>query len=200
MFTGIIKDLGRLVRIEPIPSGSRLGIETSLMASQRFEAGDSIAVNGVCLTAVTLSDAGFAAEASPETLRLTTLGTLAVGDRVNLEPALRASDPLGGHIVTGHVDGIAGVDRCQRADGFLEVHFTLDPANEAGLARYLARKGSVAVDGVSLTVNSVRDDGFSVMLIPHTLEKTTLEELVPGRRVNIEVDLMARYAERMLNP
>ena len=200
MFTGIIKDLGRLATVESIPSGSRLGIETSLTASERCEPGDSIAVNGVCLTAVTLSDAGFEAEVSPETLSLTTLGHLGAGDRVNLEPALRASDPLGGHIVTGHVDGMAEVARCVPADGFLEVHFTLDRDSEAGLARYFARKGSVAVDGVSLTVNAVRDDGFSVMLIPHTLEKTTLKALAPGRRVNVEVDLMARYAERMLNP
>jgi len=200
VFTGIIKGLGRVTAVDAIPSGRRLTVASPLPADAVLGPGDSIAVSGVCLTAVDFPDGGFAAEVSPETLRLTTLGALAVGDTVNLEPALRPSDPLGGHIVTGHVDGMAEVTATTRKDGFLEVEFTLEPGNESDLSRYLARKGSVAVDGVSLTVNAVGKETFTVMLIPHTLDMTTLSMLTNGRRVNIEVDLMARYAERMLNP
>ena len=199
MFTGIIKDVGRVRAIEPMHAGVRLILGTALFGARPVELGDSIAVNGVCLTVTAFEADAFTVEVSPETLRLTTLGALGPGDRVNLEPALRASDPLGGHIVSGHVDGRAVVSALVSDAEFWTVTFTLAQDNEAALARYLARKGSVAVDGVSLTINQSDASGFSVMLIPHTLAETRFADLTPGAEVNIEVDLMARYAERMLN-
>jgi riboflavin synthase len=156
-------------------------------------AGDSIAVSGACLTMLQPGGGSFGADVSAETLALTTLGSLQAGKRVNLELALTLVDRLGGHLVTGHVDGVARLVS-RHADGRAERFGFEVPA---GLEKYVARKGSVCVDGVSLTVNDVSDHAFSVCLIPHTLTSTTLDELLPGGRVNIEIDLLARYVERL---
>lgn len=202
MFTGIIKDVGTLEARQPTTAageGVRLTVATQLFATRPIALGDSIAVNGVCLTVTDFDAASFCVDVSPETLRLTTIGQLAPGDAINLEPALLASDPLGGHIVSGHVDGCAEVVALDAGEEFWSVEFALSADNEAALSRYLARKGSVAVDGVSLTINAALPEGFTVMLIPHTLARTRFRALALGDRVNIEVDLMARYAERMLN-
>ena len=174
----------------------RLAIRASRLDLARTAIGDSICVQGCCVTAVALAGQVFEADLSRETLALTTLGTLLAGAAVNLEPALRAGDPLGGHLVSGHVDGVATVVS-QTTDA--RSTRVLIEAPEA-LARYIARKGSVAVDGVSLTVNEVDGARFGVNLIPHTRELTTLRSLVPGARVNLEIDQVARYVERLLAP
>jgi riboflavin synthase len=192
MFTGLIADLGGVSAIERDSGGATLEISTRL-AGELGE-GDSIAVNGVCLTATAVDGEGFRAQAMEETLRRSSLGDLSVGSPVNLELALRADGRLGGHIVQGHVDAttrIAGI----REEGFARV---LDIDTDEHLARYLVEKGSVAVNGVSLTVSALRDDGFSVSLIPETLERTTLGEAKVGDRVNIEVDVLAKHVERLL--
>jgi riboflavin synthase len=171
-----------------------LTIETSRLSLEHTQIGDSIAVSGACLTVVALEGRRFAADVSVETLTLTTLGALRVDDAVNLEPALRAGDALGGHLVSGHVDGVGDV-RAIAPDGrSWRMRFAVPSA----LARYFARKGSVTVDGVSLTVNDVEGEEFGVNLVPHTLEVTTLGRFVPGRAVNIEVDPIARYVERLM--
>jgi riboflavin synthase len=156
--------------------------------------GDSIAVNGVCLTAVQLHDDGFDTDVSVETLDVTTLKHLETGDAVNLEPALRVGDALGGHLVSGHVDGIGRMTA--RADDARSIRMTFEVPAE--LARYVARKGSICVDGVSLTINEVSGNTFGLNIIPHTAEVTTMGAYEPGTAVNIEVDLLARYIERML--
>jgi riboflavin synthase len=156
--------------------------------------GDSIAVNGVCLTATVAHDGAFEAQAVAETLQRSTLGALEAGSAVNLEAPLRAGEPLGGHIVQGHVDGI-GTISAMHEEGFSRV-LTIDVA--PALQRYLAEKGSVAVDGVSLTVSALGDGGFSVALVPETLERTTLGDVAVGDRVNLEVDILAKYVERLL--
>lgn len=192
MFTGLIADLGSVRGIERDSDGATLQIATRL-AGELGE-GDSVAVNGVCLTATSVEGEGFRAQAMEETLRRSSLGALVAGSLVNLELALRADGRLGGHIVQGHVDAtgrIAGM----REEGFARV---LDVETDAPLARYLVEKGSVAVDGVSLTVSQVRDDGFSVSLIPETLKRTTLGGAKVGDRVNIEVDVLAKHVERLL--
>jgi riboflavin synthase len=192
MFTGLIADLGGVSAIERDSGGATLEISTRL-AGELGE-GDSIAVNGVCLTATAVDGEGFRAQAMEETLRRSSLGDLSVGSPVNLELALRADGRLGGHIVQGHVDAttrIAGI----REEGFARV---LDIDTDEHLARYLVEKGSVAINGVSLTVSALRDDGFSVSLIPETLERTTLGEAKVGDRVNIEVDVLAKHVERLL--
>jgi riboflavin synthase len=192
MFTGLIADLGGVSAIERDSGGATLEISTRL-AGELGE-GDSIAVNGVCLTATAVDGEGFRAQAMEETLRRSSLGDLSVGSPVNLELALRADGRLGGHIVQGHVDAttrIAGI----REEGFARV---LDIDTDEHLARYLVEKGSVAINGVSLTVSALRDDGFSVSLIPETLEHTTLGEAKVGDRVNIEVDVLAKHVERLL--
>lgn len=194
MFTGIIQDVGRIHSVETRGGDVRLGIAVGSLDLGRQRIGDSIAVAGVCLTVIALDTAVFHADVSRETLGLTTLGELAVGRRVNLEAALRAGDPLGGHLVSGHVDGIASV--LTRSGDARSQRFRLRAPAE--LARYLARKGSVALDGVSLTVNAVAGTEFDINLVPHTLAVTTLGELQPGARCNIEIDTMARYAERLL--
>ena len=194
MFTGIIKAQGRIASIQPTSGGKRLRIECDRLAEFALAVGDSIAVNGVCLTALEPNANSFFADASQETLSLTTLGRLAAGSIVNLEPALRAGDPLGGHLVSGHVDGIAAlVEREQLGDN-RRLRFEAPEA----LARYIAHKGSVTLDGVSLTVNRVEGARFDLNLIPHTLAVTTLGGLVPGDAVNLEVDQLARYMERLL--
>jgi riboflavin synthase len=194
LFTGIVTDIGRIQALEPRGGDVRLVVAVTALPLARMSLGDSIAVAGVCLTATDLQANRFAADVSRETLSLTTLGALAVGSRVNLEAALRAGDPLGGHLVSGHVDGVATVQSAETEARSLRLRFRVP----TGLARYIARKGSVTIDGVSLTVNDVAGEEFGVNLIPHTQEVTTLGGLKTGDRVNIEIDQMARYAERLL--
>lgn len=202
MFTGIIQDTGRVTALERRDGDVRLRIAVDRLDLAATRAGDSIAVSGVCLTALEI-DAGdaatgrpgsFAADVSNETLSLTTLGTLAAGSRVNLEPALRAGDALGGHLVSGHVDGLGEVVDIREDARSVRMHFSCPQ----GLARFFARKGSVAIDGVSLTINEVGPADFTVNLIPHTQQVTTLGDFRIGRRVNLEVDQVARYVERLL--
>jgi riboflavin synthase len=194
MFTGIVQDVGRIAASTPRGADIRLLIEVHRMDLAGTVAGDSICVQGVCLTALDITARHFEADVSAETLSLTTLGTLAPEAPVNLEPALRAGDALGGHLVSGHVDGIGHVVGLQEDARSLRV--TVEGPRE--LARYLARKGSVAIDGVSLTINDVEGARFGVNLIPHTRAVTTLGRLVPGARVNLEVDPIARYVERLI--
>jgi riboflavin synthase len=196
MFTGIVQDVGRIVTLERRGGDVRLRIAVDRLSLAATRAGDSIAVSGVCLTALEIDAQGFSADVSNETLSLTTLGTLEVGSRVNLEPALKAGDALGGHLVSGHVDGLGEVLEVREDARSVRMRFGCPPA----LAKYFARKGSVAIDGVSLTINDVGPTEFSVNLIPHTQEVTTLGEFTPGRRVNLEVDQVARYVERLLDP
>jgi len=195
MFTGIVQDIGQVSAREMRGVDARLVITTKNFDLTDTVVGDSISVQGVCLTVVSLAGDAFAADVSHETLSLTTLGELQVGSPVNLEPALRAGDRLGGHLVSGHVDGVAQVSATSHDGDSLRVKITVP----AELARYIARKGSVTVDGVSLTVNEVEGATFGVNLIPHTQGVTTLGRLQSGTRVNLEVDQMARYAERLLS-
>ena len=194
MFTGIIQALGTIARIDETEGGRRLRIESEAVAGFGLAPGDSVAVDGACLTALDPDEGGFVADVSRETLRLTTLSELAPGDAVNLEPALRAGDALGGHMVTGHVDGLATLASLEPSGDNRVLAF--DVPEE--LARYVARKGSVTLSGVSLTVNRVEGSRFWLNLIPHTLAVTTLGRLEPGDAVNLEVDLVARYLERLL--
>ena len=198
MFTGIVQEIGIIRRVEPhgtagASADARIEVGYGSIARDRLNLGDSICVDGVCLTVAAIDAASFHADVSGETLRVTTLGTKAAGARVNLEPSLRAGDSLGGHWVSGHVDGIAEVLTTAADARSLRVEF----AAPKPLARYVARKGSVTLDGVSLTVNEVDGVRFSVNLIPHTLEVTTLGSLAAGSRVNLEIDLLARYVERL---
>ena len=185
MFTGLVQRTGTLRSLE----AGRLRVEAPLELAE----GDSVAVNGVCLTASAVDKSGFSADVMEETLRRTALGSLAVGDPVNLELPLRASDRLGGHIVQGHVDGTGAVDSVTE-EGFSRV---VRVAAAPELLRYVIDKGSIALDGVSLTVTSVDEEAFGVSLIPETLEHTTLGALEPGRLVNLEVDLVAKYVEKL---
>lgn len=194
MFTGIVTRVGQVARMQAHAGGCRMGIDVGELEGGDFVLGESIAVAGACLTVTGFSGTVFDCDVSGETLRLTTLGQLAVGSAVNLERALRAGDRLGGHLVSGHVDGVGSL-RGTDEDGLSRIYRFDVPEP---LRRYLAVKGSVAVDGVSLTVNAVDDVGFAVNLIPHTLVHTTLGALAPGAAVNIEVDQIARYAERLL--
>ncbi|NCT66759.1 MAG: riboflavin synthase [Rhodanobacteraceae bacterium] len=193
MFTGIIQAVGRIVSREARGTDARLVIDAGTLGLADVAPGDSIAVAGVCLTAVELDGTRFAADVSAETLRLTTLGALAAGDPVNLEKALRLADRLGGHLVSGHVDGVGAVAAVDD-DGASQRWTFRAPA---ALMRYIAVKGSVCVDGTSLTVNTVDGDTFGVTLIPHTLAMTTFGARAPGDAVNLEVDLVARYVERL---
>jgi riboflavin synthase len=193
MFTGIVKSMGRVAAVRE-GAARRLAIDTGGLATAGWKAGDSIAVSGVCLTLVAVGDGRFEAELSGETVGRTTLGRLAAGDRVNLEPALGAADAIGGHLVTGHVDGVASVRDCSEEGGALRA--TVEAP--AALARFIAEKGSIALDGVSLTVNRVDGCEFGVDLVPHTRAVTTLGELAAGRALNLEVDLVARYLDRLL--
>jgi riboflavin synthase len=193
MFTGIVQDIGRVVSRENRGGDARMVIAFNHLRSIDFRIGDSICVQGCCLTATDLPDGAFAADVSRETLSLTTLGDLAVGSPVNLEPSLKAGDPLGGHLVSGHIDGVAEIV----AIGGDARSTRLKIAVPSDLARYIARKGSVAVDGVSLTVNEVVGATFGVNIIPHTQTVTTLGKLTVGSRVNLEVDQVARYIERL---
>jgi riboflavin synthase len=192
VFTGLIADLGSVTALEQDGEGATIEIRSGLAGA--LAEGDSISVNGVCLTATVVSGEGFEAQAMNETLARSSLGRLQVGSPVNLELAMRADDRLGGHVVQGHVDG-TGTVRSLRESGFARVlEIELDPP----LARYLVEKGSVAVDGVSLTVSALDERGFSVSLIPETLERTNLGEVEVGALVNIEVDILAKHVERLL--
>lgn len=194
MFTGIVRALGTVGDIVAREGDVRLTIESPGLDLSRYETGESICVSGVCLTAVELERDRFFADVSRETLSVTTLGERSAGDRVNLEPSLALGERLGGHLVMGHVDAVGRL-RARQADArSVRLEFALP----AALARYVARKGSIAVDGVSLTVNETDGERFTVNIIPHTAEVTTLGALVPGDRVNLEIDMMARYAERLL--
>jgi riboflavin synthase len=192
VFTGIVSELGAVESAERDDAGARLRISASFASGLRE--GDSVSVSGACLTAAAVGEGWFEADAMNQTLALTTLGDLEAGDPVNLEPALRAGDPLGGHIVQGHVDGV-GTVRSAGADGIARRVWVDVPAE---LLRYVAEHGSVTVAGVSLTVATLDADGFEVSLIPETLERTTLGAAGPGDRVNLEVDVVARYTERLL--
>lgn len=196
MFTGIVQDIGRIAAIEARGGDTRVRIAVDRLELARVAQGDSICVQGCCVTALMIDARArmFEADLSRETLALTTLGELRPGAPVNLEPALRAGDPLGGHLVSGHVDGIARVTVRTGDARSLRLEFEAPE----GLARYIARKGSVSIDGVSLTVNEVQGPRFGVNLIPHTLEVTTLGRLEVGSRVNLEVDTLARYIERLM--
>ena len=194
MFTGIVQGVGRIRSREPRGGDATYWIETGPVPLAELAIGASIAVNGACLTATRLEPHAFAADLSRETLALTTLGGLEPGARVNIEKALVAGQPLGGHYVTGHVDGVGHVVSRRDDARSVRVEFEVPEA----LARYVARKGSVCVDGVSLTVNGVAGRRFDVNLVPHTLEVTTLGDLASDRPVNLEVDIIARYLERML--
>jgi riboflavin synthase len=192
MFTGLVEATARVRRVQPDGDGVRLEVETPLAAELRQ--GDSIAVNGVCLTAVDPDGGRFQADVMAETLRRSSLGPLAEGDAVNVELPLRAGDRLGGHVVQGHVDGTGTVAEA-RDEGFARL-VRIDA--EPGLLRYVVEKGSIAVDGVSLTVAEVDEAGFTVSLIPETLERTTLGLAAPGRVVNLEVDVLAKYVEKLV--
>jgi len=198
MFTGIILAVGKVARLETRGADLRIAVDATALAQRidatRFAVGVSIAVNGVCLTVIAFANGIFEADVSQETLRVTTLGSLAVGAAVNLEPALRAGDPLGGHIMSGHVDGRARVLSVAAEGRSLRVLVEVP----AELARYIAAKGSVALDGVSLTVNMVEGCHFTVNLIPHTTGATNFTDLAAGRTLNLEVDTLARYVERGL--
>jgi riboflavin synthase len=196
MFTGLVAAVGRLRAVQGQGGDARLVIETGTLPLAGVVPGDSIAVNGVCLTATGLEAAAFTADVSRETLGLTTLGALRAGAALNLEAALRAGDALGGHYVSGHVDGVAVV--LSRREDARSVRIEVELP--AGLERYVARKGSICLDGVSLTVNEVHGRRCGVNLVPHTLDVTTLRDWRPGTRVNCEVDMIARYLERLANP
>jgi riboflavin synthase alpha subunit len=196
MFTGLILERGRLLT-DPAPSGQGgvwLAVGMSPELAERLGIGDSVAVSGVCLTVVEKGHGQVLVELSPETLARTNLGELRDGYEVNLEPALRMGDPLGGHMVQGHVDATAEVVGRRDLTDHRVLAFSIPP----DLAPFLVEKGSVTVDGVSLTVSSLRSDRFEVALIPHTLEVTTLSRRVPGDRVNLEVDVLGKYVHRML--
>lgn len=194
MFTGIIQAIGKIAALEPKGADLRVRIATGKLDLGDVRLGDSIAVNGVCLTAVELPGDGFWADVSGETLARTTLGELRVGQAVNLEKALTPTTRLGGHLVSGHVDGIGTVVR--RWEDGRSVRFRVRAPDE--LAKYIAQKGSICVDGISLTVNAVEGAEFELNIVPHTLQETTMGGYAAGTRVNLEVDIIARYLERLL--
>ncbi|HEY3851875.1 MAG TPA: riboflavin synthase [Steroidobacteraceae bacterium] len=193
MFTGIIIATGRLVSIAERGGDLELGIDASALDVSRIAIGDSVSVQGVCLTATRIEGAVFHADVSRETLAKTTLGALKSGARVNLEPSLRAGDALGGHLVSGHVDAVGRLVRLQDDARSRRLEFELPEA----LMRFVAPKGSICIDGVSLTVNQVEGRRFEVNIIPHTSEVTTLGELTSGDAVNVEIDVIARYLDRL---
>ena len=192
MFTGLVADLGTLEEVEAGDEGARLSIGSAL--ASEIQAGDSVSVNGVCLTATAVEGGRFSVEAMNETLQRTSLGSVQPGDAVNLELAVRADSRLGGHIVQGHVDGVGTVSGTREEGIARVVTVEADPA----LLRYVVEKGSVALDGVSLTVARVDEGSFDVWLIPETLERTNLSAATPGRPVNLEVDIVAKYVEKLV--
>jgi riboflavin synthase len=192
MFTGIVRERGRVSSLDEGPDGLRLEIDAPATAAQ-LSVGDSVSISGACLTATAVTNGSFSVTAVAETLARTTLGRLKTKDEVNLETAARVGDPLGGHVVQGHVDGLGRVASVDEG-GRMWI--------EAGpeILRYCVEKGSIAVDGVSLTIAGLRDGAFEVALIPHTLEQTTLGALQPGDEVNLEVDVLAKYVEKLTHP
>jgi len=194
MFTGIIESIGKIAKMEKRGGDVRLHIATGKLDLSDVALGDSIAVNGVCLTAVVLPGDGFVADVSNETLSLTSLGQLSTGSSVNLEKALTMSTRLGGHLVSGHVDGLGEV--VAKSEDARSIRFTVKAPDE--LAKYIAHKGSITVDGTSLTVNAVNGAEFELNIVPHTAQETIMSEYEVGRKVNLEVDLVARYLERLL--
>lgn len=191
MFTGIIEDIGKVKNIEKRGAFGRITVEAAL-SLEGVKTGDSIAVNGACLTATSISGRSFSADVSEETLNVTTLGALKSGDSVNLELALTLSKPLGGHLVTGHVDGVGSIrKKTQRGENLV-----IEIAAPGAIMPQIVKKGSITVDGISLTVAELLDDGFTVAVIPHTLEKTNLLSRGEGAKVNLETDLIGKYVER----
>ena len=193
MFTGIITATGRITKLQPLEKGVRLTVDAPTLGLSDVAIGDSVAHNGVCLTVISKKKASYEVDVSKETLDCTA-GLDAEGGEVNLEKAMRLSDRIGGHLVSGHVDGVGEVAKFERIG---ESHELVIKAPKR-LAKYIARKGSITVDGVSLTTNQVKGRKFSINLIPHTVEVTTLKHLAPGSAVNLEIDLLARYCERLL--
>jgi riboflavin synthase len=193
MFTGIFRELGRVAAVEGGDGGVRLVVEAPATAAEA-SIGDSVAINGVCLTVTATSNGNLAFDAVPETLGRSSLGRLARGAPVNVEPALRAGEPLGGHYVQGHVDGVGTVRGSEAEGDGIRAWFDVP----RGLQRYLVEKGSVAIEGVSLTVAELDEGGFAVALVPHTLSATTLGSRAPGDPVNVEVDVLAKYVERLV--
>jgi riboflavin synthase len=193
MFTGLVADLGSVIAIDHSGGGVRLAIQADGLLSELHE-GDSIAVNGVCLTAVEVAERYFTADVMNETLARSSLREIGVGSPVNLELPLRATDRLGGHVVQGHVDGVGAIDEVAQ-DGFSRRVRVRAPAD---VLRYVVQKGSIAVDGVSLTVSAIDDDSFTVSLIPETLQRTSLGSAQPGAPVNLEVDVLAKYVEKLV--
>ena len=196
MFTGIVKAKGLIESMAPTGGDVRLTVRSDGLPWKDYEVGESIAVNGVCLTAVRLDADGFATDVSNETLRVTALGDLGSGSSVNLEPSLTASDRLGGHLVSGHVDCVGVV--LSREEDARSIRFDVELPK--AYARYVAKKGSICIDGVSLTINEVKSNRFAVNIIPHTADVTIIGGYRQGTRVNVEVDLLARYVERLLDP
>jgi riboflavin synthase len=194
VFTGIVVDIGEITELREIGADRRIHVRTRLVGDGNLQLGGSIAVNGVCLTITDLSPIGLNADVSAETLRCTTFANLQLNDTVNLEPAVTAGTALGGHIVSGHVDGVGSVAGIEAEGRSYRYTFTMPES----LSRYLAAKGSVSVDGVSLTINKVHSRSFEVNIIPHTLEQTIFKHYQQGTAVNLEVDLLARYLERLL--
>lgn len=195
MFTGLIEDTGRVTSFLRRSEAGVLAVETNLPTTE-IALGDSVAVNGTCLTVTAKDLRSLTFDVSPESISRTTIGTLSSGSRVNMERALKLGDRLGGHIVSGHVDCEGRLIRSENRSGNYQLQFTLPPNH----ARYLVEKGSVTIDGISLTVNAVSADGFSVNIIPHTYANTTLGQLKAGDRVNIETDIIGKYVERLTAP
>jgi riboflavin synthase len=195
MFSGIITDIGTVQELHLQAQDLRLRIRARLATAENLKPGDSVAVNGVCLTVTDLPGDGFYADVSAETLQRTNLGALKLNHSVNLETALTLNAVVGGHLVSGHVDGIGLVKEVNQAGQSVQLAI----APPSSICKYIASKGSITVDGVSLTVNEVDDQIFTVNIVPHTLEKTILKHYQPGTRVNLEIDLLARYLERLLH-
>ncbi len=195
MFTGLIEDMGTIASFRRSGTAATLGISTALPIGE-IALGDSVAVNGICLTVTNINGTVLTFDVSPETISKSTFASLGAGDKVNLERALRLGDRLGGHMVTGHVDCCGMLARVEKVSGYHILAFTLP----AGFSRYLVKKGSVAIDGISLTVNEVTGEGFTVTVIPHSFAKTTLANLTPGVAVNIETDILGKYIERLAQP
>ena len=195
MFTGIVRERGTVVAADATEAGRRLIVQAPTTAAETV-IGDSVSIGGVCLTATDVLDGRVTFDAVPETLSRTTLGRIEIGDEINVEPALRAGEPLGGHYVQGHVDGVARVRAIDREGDSLRVR--IEASGE--LLRYCVEKGSVAVQGVSLTIAELDDDAFTVALVPHTLEVTTLGTVAIGDELNVEVDVLAKYVERLVTP
>ncbi|WP_024851336.1 riboflavin synthase [Hydrogenovibrio kuenenii] len=195
MFTGIIESIGSISKIESVNGDARFTIDTGKLDLSDVKIGDSIACNGVCLTAIELGSQSYVADVSGETLSVTTLGGLSLGSSVNLEKALRLQDRLGGHLVSGHVDGVGEIISIQQDARSWRYQIQAPIA----LAKYIAAKGSICLNGISLTVNKVDGVNFDINIVPHTRQETTIKDLQIGSKVNLEVDLLARYLERMLS-